>query len=81
MAAFSFGKRLRFLLTVLTRPQSPSLLVLVADAYTWLKQKSLRWSSFIELSLRVKSQKSHSESQAVKTEVEDTIFAIAAMFV
>ena len=29
----------------------------------------------------MKSQKSHSEFQAVKTEVEHTIFAIAAMFV
>ena len=38
-------------------------------------------SSFIELSLCVKSQKSHSEFQAVKTEAEYTIFAIAAMFV
>ena len=35
----------------------------------------------IELSLCVKSQKSHSEFQVVKTEVEHTIFAIAAMFV
>ena len=38
-------------------------------------------SLFIELSLCVKSQKSHSEFQAVKTEVEHTNFAIAAMFV
>ena len=41
-------------------------------------------SSFIELSLCVKSQKSHSEFQAVKTEVQHIIFAIAgfaAMFV
>ena len=38
-------------------------------------------SLFIELSLCVKSQKSHTEFQAVKTEVEHTIFAIAAMFV
>ena len=38
-------------------------------------------SLFIELSFCVKSQKSHTEFQAVKTEVEHTIFAIAAMFV
>ena len=43
--------------------------------------KSLRWSSFIELSLCVKSQKSHTEFQAVKNKVEHTIFAIVDMFV
>ena len=43
--------------------------------------KSLRRSSFIELSLCVKSQKFHSEFQAAKIEVEHSIFAIAAMFV
>ena len=32
--AIAFGKRLWSLLTDLTRPKSPSLLVLVADAYT-----------------------------------------------
>ena len=36
---------------------------------------------FIHINYRFKSQKSHSEFQAVKTEVEHTIFDIAAMFV
>jgi len=33
--SYGTGKCLRSLLTDLTRPQSPSLLVVFADAYTW----------------------------------------------
>jgi len=41
----------------------------------------IQWIEFRPLRHCIKSQKSHSEFQAVKTEVEHTVFAIAAMFV